>query len=207
MPCRVQLPPLPLVCSADASAAFASISSLYIGIPRVPADSRTLFSLSAFQSARSLQLWEKASVNICPEVAVMHKRTVVCHLLSGSALPNHSDCVSTDEGLWCNILLHRQSLCAQAWNRWCSVMRLRCMWFLWGATDDCVSWQFFFWSSSMHQDVAGVMLGRFNTALHPSLYAPTSNAAERFRCSIEYRAGVWCSTQHLSALPTALCHA
>ncbi|TMS07823.1 F-box only protein 36 [Larimichthys crocea] len=39
-------------------------------------------------------------------------------------------------------------------------------------------------------DVAGVMLGRFNTALHPSLYAPTSNAAERFRCSIEYRAGV-----------------
>lgn len=43
VPRRVQLPPLPLVCSADASAAFASISSLYIGTPRAPADSRTLF--------------------------------------------------------------------------------------------------------------------------------------------------------------------
>lgn len=95
-PCRVQLPPLPLVCSADASAAFASISSLYIGTASVLDHNRTLF-LSAMHSLRMLSATVKKR----------HWRTSVlwplcdssrCHLLSAFALPNHSACVSTQKG-------------------------------------------------------------------------------------------------------------
>lgn len=127
VPCRAQPPPLPLVCSADASAAFASISSLHIGIQSLlTAGFSFLFShafgLHAHCDREAKRGRKNASFDCCGTL----KDCSCCHPQLVSALPNHSGRASTDGGIWCNIMLHRQRLGAQAWGRQCSIKHSRC---------------------------------------------------------------------------------
>lgn len=120
-----------------------------------------------------------------------------CHLLSGSALPNHSKCVSMNKRLWCNILLHRQRDClyTEARNRWCNGMQSAYELILLHAKEIC-------------RILPSVVLGRRNTLAFvirsktPCYVMLLAMQLSIFSGgSIQCRAGVWCSTQHLSALP------
>lgn len=133
-----------------------------------------------------------------------------CHPQLVSALPNHSGRASTDGGIWCSITLHRQSLGAQAWGRRCSIKHSRCRLFPWGS-QILRSQGFFFFPFGQHGCI-GIQLGWCGAGeIESSIFCPprsTLLTAMQLSvvsgCSIEHRAGVWCSTQHLSALPTAL---
>lgn len=77
VPWRIQLPPLPLVCSADASAVCVSCCSLYIYLHPDSRQTTQLFLCLAF-IFKSLPL----PGSTCPVTAVKHSRTEITTIFS-----------------------------------------------------------------------------------------------------------------------------
>lgn len=124
--------PPPAVCSADASAAFASISSLHIGIQRNPAGGRTLFSHSQLriQIAHLLRWWEMAYINACPVSAAVYNRTVVTAIFSRvlhylTTVTAWARKRSAGVAYCCMT----KCVCTSIKYRWCRFKHLRCMLF------------------------------------------------------------------------------
>lgn len=156
--------PPPLVCSADAFAAFASICRITRSEP--------------LETKKKNKNWW---------TSVLWPLCFWCQLLFAFALSNNSHCIHMGKVLRCDLLLHGHRVCAQAWNRWCVVMLWRCT-FILSVMVLCKGETFPCHGQSGTASVscsAGEISHCIRCTAQDSFLCTDSNTAERFLLTVE----------------------